>query len=46
MGVESAYLEIAFTAIEAEHGSLDVYLQARLGLTADRRSALEARLLT
>ncbi len=45
MSVEPDYLHTAFKAIEAEHGSVDAYLEARLGLTAERRAALEARLL-
>ena len=45
MGVEPAYLEAAFTAVEAEYGSLDAYLAARLDLTPELRAALKARLL-
>ena len=45
MGVEAAYLAEAFRAIEAEHGSVDAYLAAALGVDAALREALEARLL-
>jgi protein tyrosine/serine phosphatase len=45
MGVEAAYLEEAFRAIEAEHGSVEAYLEAALGVDAALREALEARLL-
>lgn len=45
MGVEAEYLAEAFRAIEAEHGSVDAYLKAALGVDADLREALEARLL-
>ena len=45
MGVEAAYLDAAFRAIEAEHGSVDAYLEHRLRLTPARRERLEARLV-
>ena len=45
MGVEAAFLERAFAAIEREHGDLDSYLDSRLGVDRRLRQALEARLL-
>jgi protein tyrosine/serine phosphatase len=45
IGVEAEYLAEAFRAIEAERGSIDAYLEAVLGVDADLRAALEARLL-
>ena len=45
IGVEAEYLAEAFRAIEAEHGSVDAYLEAVLGVDAALREALEARLL-
>jgi protein-tyrosine phosphatase len=39
------YLAAALSAIEAHHASLDEYLEARLGLDAERRAELRARLL-
>jgi protein-tyrosine phosphatase len=45
MGVAPEYLDAAFAAIEAEYGTVDAYLEARLGLTPARRTALEARLV-
>jgi hypothetical protein len=32
MGVEATYLDAAFAAIEARHGSLDGYLEQALGV--------------
>jgi protein-tyrosine phosphatase len=45
IGVEAEYLAAAFAVIEAEHGGLDAYLEAVLGVDAALRAALEARLL-
>jgi len=45
IGVEAEYLAEAFRAIEAEHGALDAYLEAALGLDAPMRAKLEAALL-
>ena len=45
MSVEEAYLERAFAAIKARHGSIDAYLEQALGVDAALREALEARLL-
>ncbi|MBV9511488.1 MAG: tyrosine-protein phosphatase [Caulobacteraceae bacterium] len=45
MSVEPAYLENAFSAIEAEHGSLDAYLAGPLGIDGAARRELEAQLL-
>jgi protein-tyrosine phosphatase len=45
IGVEAEYLAEAFRAIEAEHASVDDYLERALGVDAALREALEARLL-
>jgi protein tyrosine/serine phosphatase len=45
MSVEPAYLESAFTAIKAAHGSLDGYLSEALGVDGALRARIEARLL-
>jgi protein tyrosine/serine phosphatase len=45
IGVEAEYLEEALRVIEAEHGELDAYLEARLGVDAALRKALHDRLL-
>jgi protein tyrosine/serine phosphatase len=45
IGVEAEYLAEAFHVIEAEHGSIDAYLTAVLGVDAELRTALEAGLL-
>ncbi len=45
IGVEAEYLEEALRVIEAEHGDIDAYLGARLGVDAALRAALEKRLL-
>ena len=45
MGVEPAYLDAAFTAIEARHGSLDAYLERALGVDTARRDRIIARLI-
>jgi protein-tyrosine phosphatase len=39
-------LDVAFAAIRAAYGSLDVYLEQRIGLDAARREGLRATLLT
>jgi protein-tyrosine phosphatase len=45
LGVEAHYLETAFSAINARHGSLDAYLERELGVDDETRAAIEARLL-
>jgi protein-tyrosine phosphatase len=45
MGVEAAYLEGALSAIKAEHGSIDGYLEDALGVDSALRAKVEARLL-
>jgi protein tyrosine/serine phosphatase len=45
MSVDAAYLDVAFAAIRAAHGSLDGYLAEALGVDAPLRERLEARLL-
>ena len=45
MGVEPAFLERAFAAIEREFGGLDAYMDARLGVNRDMRLLIEARLI-
>jgi protein tyrosine/serine phosphatase len=45
MGVDAAYLEAAFQAIEAEAGGLDAYLERVLGVTASVRERLLEKLL-
>jgi protein-tyrosine phosphatase len=45
VSVDSAYLETAFSVIEARNGSLDGYLEDALGLTPDLRARVEARLV-
>ena len=45
MGVEAAFLERAFLAIERDHGGIDAYVEQRLGVDRGVRGALEARLL-
>jgi protein tyrosine/serine phosphatase len=44
MGVEPAYLDAAFKAIETRHGSLDTYLEQALGVDAGRRARIIERL--
>jgi protein-tyrosine phosphatase len=44
MGVEAAYLDAAFAAIKARHGSLDGYLEQALGVDAARRDRIAERL--
>ena len=45
LSADLAYLETAFAAIDAAYPSMDAYLEDRLGLDADRRAQLQARLL-
>jgi len=45
LGVEAHYLETAFAAIHARHGTLDAYLQDVLGVDAARRDAIVRRIL-
>ncbi len=45
MSVEEGYLERAFAAMKARHGSIDGYLEGVLGVDAALRERLEARLL-
>jgi protein tyrosine/serine phosphatase len=46
VSVDAAWLEKAFAAIEARHGTLDAYLEQTLGVDAALRERLRARLLT
>ena len=43
--VQPAFLEAAYDAIHAEHGSIDAYLRDRIGLDDSRRAVLRARLV-
>jgi protein-tyrosine phosphatase len=45
MAVEAGYLSAAFEAIEAAHGDVVAYCEDVLGVDADARAAIEARLL-
>lgn len=45
LGVEAGYLETAFAAIEARHGTVDAYIADVLGVTPERREAVADRLL-
>ncbi len=45
MGVEAAFLERAFMAIERDFGGVDAYLESRLGVDRRTRLLIEARLL-
>ena len=45
MGVDIAYLEQAFEAMRARHGSIDGYLDEALGLDASLRQRIHERLL-
>ncbi|MDP1630969.1 MAG: tyrosine-protein phosphatase [Caulobacter sp.] len=45
LGVEARYLDTAFAAIHARHGTLDAYLEEILGVDADRREAIAHRIL-
>lgn len=42
MGVEAAYLETAFAAAEARHGTLDAYLEEIIGIDAAAQGRLRA----
>lgn len=44
LGVEPDFLEVAFRTIEAEHGSLDGYLERALGVDAALRDRITERL--
>lgn len=44
LGVEPDFLEIAFRTIEDQHGSLDAYLEAALGVDAAMRDRIGDRL--
>lgn len=44
MGVEAAYLDAAFRAMEQAHGSIDGYLSEALGVTPDMRDRITDRL--
>jgi len=44
LGVEPDFLEIAFRTIEDQHGSLDAYLEAALGVDAAMRDRIGERL--
>lgn len=46
MRVEAEYLERAFAAMRAQHGSIDGYLDEALGLTPALREQIHERLLT
>ena len=46
MSVHGELLDVAFEAIRDAYGSLDVYLEQRIGLDAARRESLRAALLT
>jgi protein-tyrosine phosphatase len=45
LGVETRYLETAFAAIHARHGSLDAYLERELGVDDAARQAIHDRIL-
>lgn len=45
LGVEAQYLQTAFAAIHAQHGTLDAYLEDVLGVDAARREAIAHRIL-
>jgi protein-tyrosine phosphatase len=45
LSVQPAFLEAAWEAIHASHGSIDAYLRERIGLDDTRRAALKARLV-
>ncbi|MBV9843320.1 MAG: tyrosine-protein phosphatase [Sphingomonadaceae bacterium] len=45
MSVDAAYLDAAFAAIDARHGTLDAYLRDVLGVDAGKRDAIAARVL-
>jgi protein tyrosine/serine phosphatase len=46
MGVEAPFLDAGFAAIREAHGSVDDYLEARLGVDAALRERIAARLLS
>ena len=46
LGVQADYLVAAFAEIDAGHGALDAYLSQALGVDADLKARLRARLLT
>ena len=43
--VRAEYLETAWSAIENAYGSVDAYLEQQLGVTAEKRAALQERYL-
>ena len=45
LGVEPAFLEMAWAAMRERHGSVDGYLEKALGLSSERRAAVERSLL-
>lgn len=45
MSVQPEYLDAAYAEIEAQHGDVDAYLQAVLGVDAKKAEAIRARLL-
>ena len=45
MGVDAAFLDAALTAIVAAHGSIGTYARDVLGVTAERRADIVARLV-
>lgn len=45
LGVKAGYLQTAFEAIEARHGSVDAYLEEVLGVTPEQRALIADRLL-
>ncbi|MFM5947785.1 MAG: tyrosine-protein phosphatase [Novosphingobium sp.] len=45
MGVEADYLNAAFRAVEARHGTIDTYLAEVLGIDAAKREALRGHYL-
>ena len=45
MAAKPEYLKAAFDAITEKYGSVDKFLEKEMGLTADKRSALQAKFL-
>ena len=45
LGVEAAYLQAAWDAIDERYGGSDAYLEQALGVDAAARDAIRARLL-
>lgn len=45
IGVEADFLKAAFGVMADKHGSVDAYLTDAMGLTEERRAALQSRLL-